>query len=220
MNKNSIILLSVGLVVLLGLGIFFITNMPGRDDTPQDMPAVNDPTGPGEPTQTPPTQPAAGEQTTGGPRVDEDEDEDPDDPHAGHNHEFAADFTLKNLEGEEVSLSDYRGKYVFLNFWATWCVYCDLEMPDFQEFYEANEDLVILAVNYKEDLKTVKDYIEDGGYTFPVVLDTDGAINEMYYVTAYPTTFFIDKEGILLAYYPGMLTPELMEEGLKILKEH
>lgn len=219
MNKKSVVLLAIGLVVILALGIFFIMNMPGRDDSASDNPSVNDPLGPGEPSQVPPPQTAGEEQPTGGPRVDE--GDNPEDPHDGHDHQLAPDFTLKNLEGEDVSLSDYKGKYVFLNIWASWCPPCVQEMPDFQKYYEANEDLVILAVNYKEEYEIVKNFVEDGGFTFPVVLDSTGEVSEnsIYQGTGIPRTYFIDREGNLLAYYPGMLTPELMEEGLKLLRE-
>lgn len=215
MNRNNVIFMSLGLIVVLGLGVYFLSNMPGRDDEVAEMPPITNPSGPGEPSNIP-SQPQTGspDQGVGGPRASE------EDPLEGNVSQLAMDFTLKNLEGEDVSLSDFRGKYVFVNFWATWCVYCDLEMPDLQALSINNDDLVVLAVNVREDEKTVRDYIEKGGYTFPVVLDTQGDVNSIYSVTAYPTTFFIDKEGILLAYFPGMLTPELMEEGLKLLREN
>ncbi len=126
----------------------------------------------------------------------------------------APDFTLKNLDGEEVSLSDYRGKIVLVNFWATWCGYCDMEMPDLQKLDDENEDLVVLAVDVMEDKNTVEKYIKDGGYTFDVVLDEDGNISQTYLVSGYPTSYFIDPEGILLGGVPGMMTYEQMNQVL------
>ncbi|NLW23087.1 MAG: TlpA family protein disulfide reductase [Tissierellia bacterium] len=118
----------------------------------------------------------------------------------------APNFTLTNLEGEEVSLEDFRGKIVLLNFWATWCVYCDAEMPDLQKLHEENEDLVVLAVDVQESKEEVEEYIKKGGYDFPVVLDTKGEVAKTYLVTSFPRTYFIDKDGILLGAFPGMLT--------------
>lgn len=122
----------------------------------------------------------------------------------------APDFTLKNLSGEDVSLSDYKGKIVLLNFWATWCTYCDKEMPDLQKLDKENDDLVVLAVDVMEDKAIVEDYIKEGGYDFEVVLDTDGEIAKTYVVGGYPTSYFIDEEGLLIGAVPGMMTYEQM----------
>ncbi|TJX13075.1 TlpA family protein disulfide reductase [Tissierella creatinini] len=130
----------------------------------------------------------------------------------------APDFTLKNLAGEEVSLSDYKGKIVLVNFWATWCKYCDMEMPDLQKFDDENEDLVVLAVDVMEDKETVEDYISEGGYTFDVVLDEDGKISQTYMVRGFPTSYFVDAEGILLVEVPGMMTYEQMNQKLDGIK--
>lgn len=131
----------------------------------------------------------------------------------------APDFTLKNLNGEEVSLSDYRGKIVLINFWATWCMYCDKEMPDLQKIHEENDDLVVLAVDSMEDKETVKKYIEKGGYDFEVVLDQDGKVSQTYLVSGLPTSLFVDEEGILLLGVPGMLTYEQMNSVLEKIRE-
>ena len=123
-------------------------------------------------------------------------------------------FTLKNLSGEDVSLSDYKGKIVLLNFWATWCGYCDMEMPDLQKLDEENDDLVVLAIDVMEDRADVQDYITKGGYNFEVVLDEDGSLAQTYLVSGFPTSYFIDEEGILLGGVPGMMTFEKMNEIL------
>lgn len=129
--------------------------------------------------------------------------------------EESPDFTLNNLEGEEVSLSDYRGQIVVLNFWATWCKYCDIEMPDLQKLTDENEDVVVLAVDVREDKGTVSNYIEEGNYTFPVVLDKKGTVASTYLVSAFPTSFFIDEEGILVGMIPGMMTYPQMNAGIE-----
>ena len=128
-------------------------------------------------------------------------------------------FTLTNLEGKEVSLSDYEGKIVLVNFWATWCGFCDMEMPDLQTLDNENEDLVVLAVNVLEDKATVEKYIQEGGYDFEVVLDEDGKIAQDYLVSGFPASYFVNKEGIFLGRVPGMLTYEQMNEILEGIRE-
>ena len=125
---------------------------------------------------------------------------------------LAPNFTLKNLEGKEVSLSDYKGKIVILNFWATWCKFCDIEMPDLNDLDKDNDDVVVLAVDVMEEHDKVKKYIDKGGYEFEVVLDSKGDISRNYLVSAYPTTYAINKEGILMGGVPGMMTKPQMEQ--------
>lgn len=131
----------------------------------------------------------------------------------------APNFKLKTLDGKEVSLSDYQGKYVWINFWATWCPYCVKEMPDLQKIYEENSDeLVILAIDVGEDKETVEDYLKDKNYTFPILLDYNQEVAETYFVSAYPTTYFIDKEGYLIGGIPGMMTYPQMEQIFNQIK--
>lgn len=131
----------------------------------------------------------------------------------------APNFTLKTMDGKEASLEDYRGKIVFINFWATWCPYCVKEMPDLQRIYEENkDDLVILAVDVQESKGTVENYMKDKDYTFPILLDEKGEIASTYFISSYPTTYFVDKEGYLLGGYPGMLTYPQMNEILQSIR--
>lgn len=138
----------------------------------------------------------------------------------------APDFTLTDQNGESHTLSDYRGKVVFLNFWATWCGPCRREMPDIQKLYEsyggnAGEDLVVLSVaNPKTDdhpgnsdgsVEEVTLFLENGGYTYPALMDTTGAVFGQYGVSAFPTTFMIDREGNLFGYVSGTLSADMME---------
>ena len=132
---------------------------------------------------------------------------------------LAPDFTLMNLDGEEVSLSDYKGKIVFLNFWATWCPHCVREMPDFNKLAAENDDMVILAVDVMEDKKLVEDYIEKGGYDFDVVLDEKGEVSMKYLISPLPTTYFIDAEGILLGRIEGALSWAHMNEILETVRQ-
>jgi len=111
---------------------------------------------------------------------------------------MAPDFTLEDLDGNEVNLSDYRGKIVFLNFWATWCIYCVQEMPDLEsankKLAEAG-DAVIVTVNQMEDKDTVRKFMEDKKLTLPVLMDYTGEVNYMYGVSGIPVTYVIDKDG-------------------------
>jgi peroxiredoxin len=114
---------------------------------------------------------------------------------------MAPDFTLSNLEGQSVSLSDFRGQPVLLNFWAIRCASCRYEMPLFQEVFEDNEwtqkGLVILAVNLQESADDVRLFMAQNGLSFTVLLDTTGEVGGRYGVTGIPATLFIDKDGII-----------------------
>lgn len=110
-------------------------------------------------------------------------------------------FTAQTLSGGEVSLSDYAGKVIFLNFWATWCGPCKAEMPTMEDLYTdlQNEDFVVIAVNQQEEAEIVQDFIDGTGFTFPIILDSDGIINVQYGIRGIPTTFIIDTDGNVLA---------------------
>lgn len=132
----------------------------------------------------------------------------------------APDFTLTDQYGAEHTLSDYQGKTVFLNFWATWCPPCKSEMPDIQALYEKyggnEEDLVVLGVaapgvGREGSAEDVKQFLTDNGYTFPVVMDEGGAVNMTYGIRAYPTTWMIDKDGNIFGYVESALTADIME---------
>jgi len=111
----------------------------------------------------------------------------------------APDFQLLNLDGQPVSLSNLRGKPVLVNFWATWCPPCRAEMPFIQEIFREWSDagLVILAIDIGENPSTVKGFMESYGFSFPVLLDTSRDVALKYNVRGIPTTFFIDKNGII-----------------------
>lgn len=115
--------------------------------------------------------------------------------------ELAPDFQLPNLEGQSISLSDFRGEPVLVNFWASWCGPCIYEMPFIQEVYEewSASGLVVLAINKGESLSTAKDFMQSNNYSFPVLLDISQDVALEYNIWGIPTTFFIDRDGIIQA---------------------
>lgn len=134
----------------------------------------------------------------------------------------AIDFELKDQYGKTHKLSDYKGKVVFLNFWATWCPPCKMEMPDIQKIYEKYEkqgeksEVVVLSVaapntQDEKDIDGIKAFLEENGYTYPVLMDDGGYTFGAYRISSLPTTFMIDKEGNVFGYVQGGLTQEAME---------
>jgi thiol-disulfide isomerase/thioredoxin len=125
----------------------------------------------------------------------------------------APDFTLTDLEGNSVSLTDFKGKNVYLNFWASWCGPCRMEMPDIEKIYQEykDKDLVVLAVNVGEGQDTVKSFIDTHQLSFPVLLDSKTEAARIYKVSSIPVSIFINKEGIIAAKRVGLMTHEEME---------
>lgn len=142
---------------------------------------------------------------------------------AEENEYAAPDFTVLDNTGREVRLSDYRGKPVVLNFWATWCYYCKVEMPDFDKAFEKYPDVQFLMVNatdgVQETMESAKKYIEQEGFGFDVFFDTKLEAVNAYYVTGFPSTFFIDEDGNLVTRGSGMLDFETLEKGIKMITE-
>lgn len=123
----------------------------------------------------------------------------------------AEDFSLSDLDGRVQSLSHYRGKIVLVNFWATWCKPCTTEMPAMQASYDKLRDkgFVVLAVNELEDDEKVKEHIRSYGHTFPVLMDRDNRVANMYGVFGLPVSVFIDETGTVQDYVKGGLLTEL-----------
>lgn len=115
--------------------------------------------------------------------------------------QVAPNFTLENLQGEEVTLSDLRGKRVVLNFWATWCPPCEAEMPHMQKYYDSyskQDNVEIIGVNLtyaKEKISRVEQFLENYEITFPVLLEKDESVAIQYEIITIPSTFMIDTDG-------------------------
>lgn len=137
----------------------------------------------------------------------------------------AIDFTLTDQYGNTHTLSDYKGKTVFLNFWATWCPPCRAEMPDIQKIYEeyaeAGDDSVVIlgvaAPNYggEKSAEEITAFLEENGYTYPVVMDEGGEMFMQYGVFSYPTTFMINEDGDVYGYASGQLTEDIMRDIIR-----
>jgi len=138
----------------------------------------------------------------------------------------AYDFALLDQHGVQHRLSEYEGKVIFLNFWATWCPPCQQELPDVEQLYKDydlnSKELAVLGVvlpsgdkspagNRELPLEGVEAFITDHQLTFPVLMDTAGKVYEEYKITGMPTTFIIDHEGYFIGYVQGALSRELMD---------
>lgn len=132
----------------------------------------------------------------------------------------APNFKLSELGGASVSLSDLKGKKVILNFWATWCPPCQLEMPHMEKIYQEYEKdgVVVLAVNLtftEQDPEKVPVFVKDYGLSFPVVLDKKGDVSDLYAVVGYPTTYIIDSQGVISKRYQGAINYDIMRGALE-----
>jgi thiol-disulfide isomerase/thioredoxin len=128
----------------------------------------------------------------------------------------APNLALANLEGTETSLAGFAGQPVMINFWAVWCGFCRVELPEMQRVYEAYKDrgFVILAVDVQEERLLVQGFADELGLTFPVLLDTKGEVTRSYRVRGLPTSYFVDQNGVILDVQVGPVDAAWMENNL------
>lgn len=143
-------------------------------------------------------------------------------------NEFAQDFELLDLKGASVKLSDFKGKIVFLNFWATWCPPCREEMPHMQNFYEQikGQDIEIVAVNLTnldDGQQAIERFVQDYKLTFPVLLDEDGSVGMEYEIMTIPTSYVLDTEGRIFQKVIGPMNEQMMKdlvEAIRMYNDH
>jgi len=204
MKKNIII--GITAIILVATAVYVTKNYNSKSEI-----VIN-----------PPRQDQQADQSASGP----DSDPAPSSDSEGNSGESKInlmenyDFTLKDLEGNEVKLSSLKGNKIFLNFWATWCPPCKAEMPDIEKLYQETKDssLVILAINVDTDKKAAQDFIDANNYNFTVLWDENGEVSRLYQVTAIPTSYFIDTEGFLDAGTTGAISLEAMKEYVNNLE--
>ncbi|MBQ6476014.1 MAG: TlpA family protein disulfide reductase [Clostridia bacterium] len=212
MKKKSVLLIVLIVVlaaVLFAAYVIYHRFQPGNAAANLQTPAVQ------TQQQTAPEETAEPEAASG--KLDMQEEES-----AGNGGKITApDFSVENAEGETVNLSDFVGKPVVLNFWASWCPPCKSEMPEFDSVYqELGEEVCFMIVNLtdgdRETRETAMKYIEQQGYVFPVYLDTDQEAVLTYGVTSIPTTYFIDKDGFIAARAVGAIDKETLLDGIRM----
>lgn len=133
---------------------------------------------------------------------------------------LAPNFTIEHVDGNKISLSNFIGKPVFINFWASWCGPCRDEMPFIQEAYDAYGDqieFIMINVIETDKIKDMQTYISEYGFTFPVYLDKKNVVSDLYNIYGYPTSFFIDRNGIIQEQFLGGMTEEFFTKNIQDL---
>ena len=209
MNKKALLITLIILLVVMGVAAVLYPKLSAGMEpqqlatTPPVTTAATEP----EATQPAETEKTESTETTEAPTEETEPQTVP-----------APDFTVLDWDGNEVKFSDYVGKPIVLNFWAHWCGPCQTEMPEFNAAYEAlGGEVTFLMVHEGAAVEDGKAKVTEGGYTFPVVFDVDGMAGATYGITAYPTSFFIDAGGNVVAYYMGAMDAKLLQKGIDMI---
>ena len=218
MNKKIVVIIVAVAFVLLLVGAYALYGKLAEDAAPDQLSVQ----GEAAPEEAAPKEEKPAEEPT-----EEATEEPAQEPETGEEAEEPAktpapDFKVYDLAGNEVHLSDFVGKPVVVNFWATWCGYCKMEMPEFEKKYQELGDeiqfmMVDLADGSGETVEAASAYIEENGYTFPVFYDTDTDAAMTYGVYSLPTTYFIDAEGNAIAQASGALDGETLQRGIDMI---
>lgn len=207
----------IGGILMIFIGIMMFTGwMNGISAYLSGNPSISQEA---EPSPAPPAEQAEKDEASDSTNT---ETESPADPADSPEAETvpAPDFTLEDQYGNVHTMADYKGKTIFLNFWATWCPPCRAEMPEIQEIYEEygenQSDVIILGVaspntGREGNLESITAFLEENNYTYPVVMDDGGSLAYYYGISAYPTTFMIDSNGNVYGYVTGQITKDIMQ---------
>ena len=222
-KKKTIILIAVFIILMIGASVLY--NNLSANYKPDSLVVENNT---GEVTGTNNSKDSTGTSTN----ADSDKKEAENNPTNNSSEESSSEkenqltqapnFIVYDLDGNEVNLSDFFGKPIIVNFWASWCGPCQMEMPDFDEAYAAYKDEIhFLMVNMtdgsRETLEKASSFIEEKGYTFPVYYDTEYSAAITYSVSSLPTTYFIDTEGNLIAHARGAIDAATLQKGIDMI---
>ena len=212
MNEKKKTLLLIGLFVILVAGASILYNSLSKNYQPDTLLADDNTSNTNSGT-------AANEANS---NTTTDEANSIEDTSSKNQSTTAPNFTVYDLEGNEVNLTDFFGKPIIVNFWASWCGPCKMEMPDFNEAYETYKDEIeFLMVNMTDGSRETKElassFIAENEYTFPVYYDTDYSAAITYSVSSLPTSYFLNANGELVTYARGAINKATLEKGISMI---